>query len=258
MSSAQRAGNGAAGASVTEDEHRGERSPAAADGSTGSTGTTGPTGPTRRHRARARLAQRATDARPAARLDRRKRAERSDRARRDRPARLAERRPRRRIRSRGSSPAGSRRRPVGAPDAVRPAIAAGNQLIGKPYLYGGGHASFISSGYDCSGDRLLRAARRRASSRSPLDSSALRALGRHGRRRVDHRVHEPQHAYVDIAGIRLDTSRAGDAAGQSGPRWRPCSCGRARGVRGPPSRGFVSGRALRLLVNPQRRKQWLA
>ena len=30
----------------------------------------------------------------------------------------------------------------------------------------------------------------------------------------------PQHAYVDIAGIRLDTSRAGDAAGQNGPRWR--------------------------------------
>ena len=27
-------------------------------------------------------------------------------------------------------------------------------------------------------------------------------------------------AYVDIAGIRLDTSRAGDAAGQDGPRWR--------------------------------------
>ena len=31
----------------------------------------------------------------------------------------------------------------------------------------------------------------------------------------------PQHTYVDIAGIRLDTSRAGDAGGQTGPRWRP-------------------------------------
>lgn len=30
----------------------------------------------------------------------------------------------------------------------------------------------------------------------------------------------PQHTYVDIAGVRLDTSRAGDAGGQTGPRWR--------------------------------------
>ena len=31
----------------------------------------------------------------------------------------------------------------------------------------------------------------------------------------------PPHAYIEIAGIRLDTSTAGDAGGQTGPRWRP-------------------------------------
>ena len=41
--------------------------------------------------------------------------------------------------------------PAGAPAAVRAAIAAGNQLIGKPYVFGGGHKSFSSAGYDCSG-----------------------------------------------------------------------------------------------------------
>jgi hypothetical protein len=31
----------------------------------------------------------------------------------------------------------------------------------------------------------------------------------------------PGHAYVVIAGLRLDTSTAGDPHGLSGPRWRP-------------------------------------
>jgi hypothetical protein len=30
----------------------------------------------------------------------------------------------------------------------------------------------------------------------------------------------PEHAFVEIAGIRLDTSAAGDPGGSDGPRWR--------------------------------------
>ena len=30
-------------------------------------------------------------------------------------------------------------------------IWAANKIIGRPYVYGGGHRSFISYGYDCSG-----------------------------------------------------------------------------------------------------------
>ena len=41
--------------------------------------------------------------------------------------------------------------PMSAPAAVQEIIWAGNELIGLPYIYGGGHASFISPGYDCSG-----------------------------------------------------------------------------------------------------------
>jgi hypothetical protein len=31
----------------------------------------------------------------------------------------------------------------------------------------------------------------------------------------------PSHAYAVIAGLRLDTSAAGDPSGAKGPRWRP-------------------------------------
>ena len=31
----------------------------------------------------------------------------------------------------------------------------------------------------------------------------------------------PGHAYLDVAGLRLDTSAADDPTNQQGPRWRP-------------------------------------
>src|ERR1700754_3031338 len=45
-------------------------------------------------------------------------------------------------------PNGMAAAPVSAPDEVKDAIAAANQIIGKPYVYGGGHnAKFPSRGY---------------------------------------------------------------------------------------------------------------
>jgi cell wall-associated NlpC family hydrolase len=110
--------------------------------------------------------------------------------------------------------------PADAPLWVKQAIAAGNQLIGKPYVYGGGHASFISNGYDCSGavSYALHGADLLA---APLDSSQFEQWGASGPGAWMTVYTNPQHAYVDIAEIRLDTSRAGDPGGQSGPRWRP-------------------------------------
>jgi cell wall-associated NlpC family hydrolase len=117
-------------------------------------------------------------------------------------------------------PDGLAQAPADAPAAVQQAIAAGNQLIGQPYLYGGGHASFISIGYDCSGavSFALHGANLLA---SPLDSSAFELWGVNGAGQWITVYTNPQHAYVEIAGVRLDTSRAGDANGQTGPRWRP-------------------------------------
>jgi cell wall-associated NlpC family hydrolase len=41
--------------------------------------------------------------------------------------------------------------PQGVPQVVAQVIAGGNQIADFPYVWGGGHASFIDTGYDCSG-----------------------------------------------------------------------------------------------------------
>jgi cell wall-associated NlpC family hydrolase len=41
--------------------------------------------------------------------------------------------------------------PPDAPEAVQKVINAANTIVGRPYVWGGGHASFYSYGYDCSG-----------------------------------------------------------------------------------------------------------
>jgi hypothetical protein len=110
--------------------------------------------------------------------------------------------------------------PAAAPAAVQRAIWAGNQLIGLPYIYGGGHASFVAPGYDCSGT-VSYALSGAGLLSAPLDSSALMAWGLAGQGAWITVYTNPGHAFVEIAGIRLDTSTAGDAGGLSGPRWRP-------------------------------------
>jgi hypothetical protein len=110
--------------------------------------------------------------------------------------------------------------PAAAPAAVQQAIWAGNQLIGLPYIYGGGHAGFIAPGYDCSGtvSYALNAAGLLS---APLDSSDFETWGLAGQGAWITVYTNPSHAFLEIAGIRLDTSAAGDPSGLSGPRWRP-------------------------------------
>jgi cell wall-associated NlpC family hydrolase len=110
--------------------------------------------------------------------------------------------------------------PADAPAAIKQAIAAGNQLIGQPYVYGGGHLSFVSNGYDCSG-AVSYALHGGGLLALPLDSSELELWGSAGAGAWMTVYTNPAHAYVDIAGIRFDTSSAGDPGGLSGPRWRP-------------------------------------
>jgi hypothetical protein len=110
--------------------------------------------------------------------------------------------------------------PADAPAAVQQAIWAGNQLIGLPYVYGGGHGSFTSSGYDCSGS-VSFALHGGVLLSAPMDSAEFFDWGRPGRGRWVTVYTSAGHAFVEIAGIRLDTSTAGDIDGLSGPRWRP-------------------------------------
>jgi cell wall-associated NlpC family hydrolase len=110
--------------------------------------------------------------------------------------------------------------PAEAPAAVRAVIAAGNQLIGKPYLGGGGHASFLAPGYDCSG-AISYALHGGGLVPSPLVSTAFESWGLAGPGAWIAVYTNPQHVYMEIAGVRLDTSRLGDPTGGTGPRWRP-------------------------------------
>ena len=110
--------------------------------------------------------------------------------------------------------------PMAAPAAVQQAIWAANQIIGLPYIFGGGHSSFVSPGYDCSGTVSL-ALHGGALLAVPLDSSEFMLWGSHGAGRWITVFSNPGHAYVDIAGLRLDTSAADDPSAQQGPRWRP-------------------------------------
>jgi cell wall-associated NlpC family hydrolase len=110
--------------------------------------------------------------------------------------------------------------PSDAPPAVQEAIWSANQLIGLPYEYGGGHGSFISSGYDCSGT-VSFALHGGGMLSAPLDSGQFIDWEAPGIGRWVTVYANGGHAFVDIAGIRLDTSTAGDPGGGQGPRWRP-------------------------------------
>jgi cell wall-associated NlpC family hydrolase len=117
--------------------------------------------------------------------------------------------------------------PAGAPDRVKRVIEAGNQIIGKPYKYGGGHKTLAStsrrralrldSGYDCSGSishalgggRFLRA---------PLNSTGFMSWGQEGPGSWITVYAHGGHAYLVVAGLRLDTSLREDPS-RTGPQW---------------------------------------
>jgi cell wall-associated NlpC family hydrolase len=110
--------------------------------------------------------------------------------------------------------------PMSVPAAVQAIIWAGNQIIGLPYIFGGGHASFSSPGYDCSGT-VSFALHGASLIQTPEDSSEFMAWGSHGAGRWIAIFSNAGHAYMTVAGLRLDTSAADDPSDQQGPRWRP-------------------------------------
>jgi cell wall-associated NlpC family hydrolase len=111
--------------------------------------------------------------------------------------------------------------PEQAPDAVKQAIWAANQIVGLPYRLGGGHKlGFTDRAYDCSGT-VSFAMHGAGLLAAPRDSSSFMRYGVAGKGQWITVYTNPGHAFAVIAGLRLDTSAAGDPAGGSGPRWRP-------------------------------------
>ncbi len=110
--------------------------------------------------------------------------------------------------------------PMSVPAAVQQIVWAGNQIIGLPYIFGGGHGSFSSPGYDCSGT-VSFALHGASLIQTPEDSSEFMVWGSHGVGRWVAIFSNAGHAYMTVAGLRLDTSAADDPSNQQGPRWRP-------------------------------------
>lgn len=120
--------------------------------------------------------------------------------------------------------------PEKAPLAVKRAIWAANQLRRCPYRFGGGHRSFLDSGYDCSGtvSYALAAA---GLIRIPMSSSELCHYGKAGRGKWITVYARNGHAFAIIAGLRLDTTAWDNYTERDAPRWH---------LEIRPPRGFAS------------------
>jgi cell wall-associated NlpC family hydrolase len=105
--------------------------------------------------------------------------------------------------------------PLEAPQAVRQMIEAGNVIARAPYLWGGGHGKWVDTGYDCSGSVSFVLASA-GYLEAPLASGPLMSWGEPGRGRWVTVYSHPGHVYMEVAGIRFDTS----GARETGSRWQ--------------------------------------
>jgi peptidoglycan hydrolase-like protein with peptidoglycan-binding domain len=101
-----------------------------------------------------------------------------------------------------------------ASSVIARVIAAADEIATRPYVYGGGHGSFESAGYDCSGS-VSYALHGGGLLSSPEDSSALESYGEPGPGRYITIYADAEHAWMTIDGRRFDTV----ALQESGSRW---------------------------------------
>jgi hypothetical protein len=116
--------------------------------------------------------------------------------------------------------------PQDAPPAVKEMIAAGNQIVGKPYLFGGGHGvplSEVAPAYDCSSsvEHLLYGAGLLPATYS-APSGALESFGAPGPGQWVTLYASADHTFMYVAGLRWDTHNAAGAGdGGGGIGWHP-------------------------------------
>jgi cell wall-associated NlpC family hydrolase len=104
--------------------------------------------------------------------------------------------------------------PLDAPTAVQQVIAAGNEIAHLPYRWGGGHATYEDTAYDCSGSIsfVFGAAHLLT---GPLVSGALASWGASGPGKWITVFANAGHTFMYVAGLRFDTV----ALAQTGSRW---------------------------------------
>ena len=105
--------------------------------------------------------------------------------------------------------------PDTAPARVKSVIAWANKIRNKPYVYGGGHSSRKSRGYDCSGS-VSYALRGGRFIGSPMPSGGFTNWKKRGRGRWITTYANGGHMYMVVAGLSFDTSNMRSTGGN---RW---------------------------------------
>ncbi len=106
--------------------------------------------------------------------------------------------------------------PANVPEAVQRVIAGANAIADFPYVFGGGHASFVDNAYDCSGSVSYALAAGGLIS-APETSGELESWGAPGPGRYITILANAGHTYMYVDGVLFDT------AGRSGvyaSRWQ--------------------------------------
>jgi peptidoglycan hydrolase-like protein with peptidoglycan-binding domain len=119
------------------------------------------------------------------------------------------------------NPNGTATAPAGAPAIVQQVIASANQIINTSYCYAGGHGSWQSSCYDCSGS-VSYALHGAGLLSSPEDSTGLESFGSPGPGKWITIYADAAHTFIVVAGIAFDTADYGgpNIPAGTGPRWR--------------------------------------
>jgi hypothetical protein len=120
--------------------------------------------------------------------------------------------------------------PANAPPRVRKVIRAANRINHLPYVWGGGHGSFVDArGYDCSG-AVGYALHAGGFQTTTMVSGQYGSWGKPGPGRWITVYSNAGHVWMVVAGVRFDTSSYEAVSSGEGPRWRT----------GPrPTAGFV-------------------
>lgn len=105
--------------------------------------------------------------------------------------------------------------PTNVPEVIQKVVAGANEIADFPYVFGGGHASFVDNAYDCSGSVSYALAAGGLLS-APETSGELESWGVPGPGRYITVYASAGHTYMYVDGILYDT------AGRSGTfasRW---------------------------------------
>jgi hypothetical protein len=106
--------------------------------------------------------------------------------------------------------------PAAAPEVVQRVIAGANEIANFPYVFGGGHVSFVDNAYDCSGS-LSYALAAGGLLNAPLTSGELESWGVPGPGRYITVYAAAGHTYMYVNGIMYNTS---GRSGTYASRWQ--------------------------------------